>query len=687
MDGEETHLRFNVFTPSLRYNNDGVHPLNVPGIPEENLSLDPDLSPHQIHSRQTYNDNPRDTSHLIKLCTARELAMLQLMEDFTDLPNWPNKARNEAYMLMYRERALRRPLISEAAWQWCLSELKDKANYYHVMGIFNTLNVQIGMCKTDTAVPSELLDKLAEALAFDVESSEVDQNAHTTKQIDPALFPMIFDRSLVLHEAGRVETEDLYSEFGRGRQVSTQASRERRQPYRVEPIRETNNAARDVSLESQWLPFEVALDKGKGKEITKAYKITSYINNVHPRDQQDVYAAIQDLLPTAVSMWNEVLVYDNQPRFPRRINADVVSWLERPWKDLAWIKDPNLLRDPAVLASALSYIKKYVTQPHTLGGLTDTRPPAWEDLPAALLEEIVPKWCRDVASALVLKLDNEYYATREWKHPQPGVATTYQQWQSGHASDIVTPERPPPDPHRSADHQYYTVAIEKSLRAHGLQVIASASSLDLLPSDPRSKVEHPGSAWRRGGLENEHIVATVRVYYAVSNVVDPALAFRQCIPNDLPCGDHDPHVSRYLRHDGFNESFPLLTEGNGRSQRLGSVLLRSGRVIAWPNAGETRHEPFALHDISRPGHVRWLQLSLVDPHYRITSTRNVPPQQGHWWLPDALAVANLSQYKLPQEVIDIIVEHLVDWPMGMAEALRHKHTMDYERGEMSIPPL
>lgn len=66
-------------------------------------------------------------------------------------------------------------------------------------------------------------------------------------------------------------------------------------------------------------------------------------------------------------------------------------------------------------------------------------------------------------------------------------------------------------------------------------------------------------------------------------------------------------------------------------QDLGSVTTPQGRLLAFPNTLQHKVEPFELVDKSRPGHRRFLALWLVDPHYRICSTRNVPPQQESWW--------------------------------------------------------
>lgn len=56
-----------------------------------------------------------------------------------------------------------------------------------------------------------------------------------------------------------------------------------------------------------------------------------------------------------------------------------------------------------------------------------------------------------------------------------------------------------------------------------------------------------------------------------------------------------------------------------------------GRLLTFPNTLQHKVEPFELVDKSRPGHRRFLALWLVDPQYRVCSTRNVPPQQEHWW--------------------------------------------------------
>jgi hypothetical protein len=71
--------------------------------------------------------------------------------------------------------------------------------------------------------------------------------------------------------------------------------------------------------------------------------------------------------------------------------------------------------------------------------------------------------------------------------------------------------------------------------------------------------------------------------------------------------------------------------GGPAIQVLGSVNTPDGRLLTFPNVMQHRIEGVSLLDPSRPGRTRFLKLHLVDPHYRICSTRNVPPQRYDWW--------------------------------------------------------
>lgn len=104
--------------------------------------------------------------------------------------------------------------------------------------------------------------------------------------------------------------------------------------------------------------------------------------------------------------------------------------------------------------------------------------------------------------------------------------------------------------------------------------------------------------------------------------------------------------------------------------------------MAFPNALEHRISPFELADGTRNGRCRWLTLYLVGPHYRVCSTKNVPPQQHEWWAEAVGQQQQLSKEgRLPQEIVDQIMRETGEWPMGLEEALWHRAELVEEHNE------
>ena len=60
------------------------------------------------------------------------------------------------------------------------------------------------------------------------------------------------------------------------------------------------------------------------------------------------------------------------------------------------------------------------------------------------------------------------------------------------------------------------------------------------------------------------------------------------------------------------------------------MVCTEGRLVTFPNTVQHRVAPFALADPTKPGHRKILALFLIDPHRRVISTANVPPQQAEW---------------------------------------------------------
>ena len=195
----------------------------------------------------------------------------------------------------------------------------------------------------------------------------------------------------------------------------------------------------------------------------------------------------------------------------------------------------------------------------------------------------------------------KFERTRVVVHPEPDIAT-YEEWKP---KDSV-------------------FRLEEEFKEKGLQVIVKLSSIELTPEKP----DYLGGSWHLEGMLNEGIVATAIYYYDVDNVTESRISFSQeNLVDQIYYGvayeqdDHDPIAVTFGIEDP--------REGHA-NQEIGSIATRQGRLIAFPNTLRHKVQPFSLLDITKPGHRRYLVLWLVDPHYRMVSTANVPPQQMSW---------------------------------------------------------
>jgi hypothetical protein len=124
----------------------------------------------------------------------------------------------------------------------------------------------------------------------------------------------------------------------------------------------------------------------------------------------------------------------------------------------------------------------------------------------------------------------------------------------------------------------------------------------------------------------------------------------------------------YGFHEDFqNQNNELIT------QELGSVVSKEGRIITFPNTLQHQVSPFSLADPSKPGHRKILALFLVDPHLRIISSANVPPQREDW-RPETQKCGEGAQQVLDGEAVNSIT---------MEEAKAYRFELMAERGLQS----
>ncbi|KAI0455134.1 hypothetical protein F5B21DRAFT_514247 [Xylaria acuta] len=240
----------------------------------------------------------------------------------------------------------------------------------------------------------------------------------------------------------------------------------------------------------------------------------------------------------------------------------------------------------------------------------------------------------------------------------------YYEWNNAHRI-LTWPEPDDYDPGRAR-----SAEMRPNLRAmfpDGLQVIFKLANIHLSPSNP----EYGGGSLHIEGALNDRIVATALYYYDCENITESVLTLHHPVDAEelrmIPRQGESESLQRWL---GISTDDPSL-------QRLGRVITRQGRLLAFPNALAHQVQPFKLADNSRPGHRKILAMFLVDPHIRVLSTSVVPPQRKDWWAREIRKIGPLGA--VPTEIFDLIIEFVDGFPMSWEDALATRETLMRER--------
>ncbi|KAJ5560642.1 hypothetical protein N7513_003041 [Penicillium frequentans] len=235
-----------------------------------------------------------------------------------------------------------------------------------------------------------------------------------------------------------------------------------------------------------------------------------------------------------------------------------------------------------------------------------------------------------------------------------------------------------PDP---LHHDHTPVRLEQAFEKDGLQVVVEIKRIELTPENP---VYSGDPHFHTEGLRNEHIVASSIYTVETKNVTQPRLAFEH--EDKIHATELECKVPEALATVLDVDDWQMYEERPPRAlHNFGSIPIVEGRLLSWPNTYRSKQEPFRLKDPSQPGNMTLITLRLVDPHYRICSTQNVPPQQHDWWAATARQAANLDS-RLPPELANSVMDQ-TDWfPMFLVEArrLRERFHDDHERVRKTI---
>ncbi|KFA54266.1 hypothetical protein S40293_07830 [Stachybotrys chartarum IBT 40293] len=602
-----------------------------------------------------------------EMLLVREAAMMIVMDQLSEKPLWYEKVHDNSIADKWIEEGLAIPvqplydtitrgkirerlgsdityprrlptLLNRQCMEYCIQELRAKAEYYKKTGLIPTLDASATVVKSDVLVDKQLHEQLQAAFATLQKDQAASPDWHPKTDgkvqnlLHPSMYPLVYGKSRVFQEEV-VGVEDAIDRWaGKGTVIRTQPAYDTRGGALLDAP-----AGNLWSATYQWLPSNVKFqDDG-------SVRFTSYINNLHPVKYRSIYRVLEKLIEKALPAWDLcVAPYEGgsvasssagrtQPRFPMPDKPDDLNdenW-DPPFDNMEW------------------------------------------PLPE---EEASQTQAEDDAASSAAGTDDEEQDEEEEEFDERDSEGN---WLGGTKREIhwqktrtaVQPEPP------AFEAWNYGVKPGMSLREKfkDLQVIVKMASIELTPEKP----DFPQGSWHVEGLLNEKIVGTALYYLDSENITTSHLDFR------MQTDHYQTELMELVGQDRFSW-LQLVYGTNLRNapclQNYGSVETKQGRLVAFPNTFQHRVSPFELKDKTKPGHRRFIAIWLVDPLTRIISTANVPPQQQNWWLDQAFGKLRVPDAnKVPQPIAKLILERA---PGDKIEALQAA-----ANGRRELPPV
>ncbi|KAK8903643.1 hypothetical protein QC760_008108 [Botrytis cinerea] len=257
--------------------------------------------------------------------------MMSLTNFLTDITDWHIGSFNDKDIAIWHEMAMKNRLISEKAWEWCLAELRDKARLFRTTNRVPALDARACVSKSYITVPQPLKRELCTAIEelraqFDNNDWQIcPWDQQVVNLIDPSLYPLVYGKTKVLLDGGKVGLNGFSKSYGQG--ITTEIPRVHPKGSNVAgaahglekygvPFYLDENLYR-WSTNYQWLPCEVKFDGNSATSV----RITSYINNLHPVKNKAIYGMIEQLIQLVIEPWNDCLLKGEHGRVPIRIRT------------------------------------------------------------------------------------------------------------------------------------------------------------------------------------------------------------------------------------------------------------------------------------------------------------------------------------------------------------------------------
>ncbi|GME29036.1 uncharacterized protein LTHEOB_9410 [Neofusicoccum parvum] len=406
--------------------------------------------------------------------TVRERRMLDFITLITDKPEWHRKVFDDQIVSKWKSEACRYDqtsqddFLSNAMFDYCMSELREKAATYEEKGLVAVMDAEATVVKSDSAVPESLRQSLLKGVRPLEEVPDRCKDWHPGSDqkvldlVHPSLFPVVYGRSRAL-PSGRVPLKDCARSIGLGEAIPEHGL-------------DDTEFSKDVSWGNpsssmkpwgnyQWLPTQI--DFAEDGRPT----IASYINNLHPRTHDGLYEILEQFVDKSIPLWNECLSW-----FHSRIRINIEGTSDEDW----------------VLPEGVKWNRPAIDDSDDMGN--DAR-------------------------------SDEEMDDREWAE-EHGFGDDYRDWWEGNR----VLEQPEPGSFKPFSETLQApgaraIDLKSDFKASGLQVIFKLANIHLTPEKP----EYSASNWHVEGALNEHICATAIYYYDSENVTDSFLGFRQSV--------------------------------------------------------------------------------------------------------------------------------------------------------------
>ncbi|KAJ6256006.1 hypothetical protein Dda_9300 [Drechslerella dactyloides] len=241
--------------------------------------------------------------------TLREINMVQAMNQITDKVEWTVKMRDPQITEKWKAEMKAQLNFTDNMFDWCLEELKDKAEQLEDENFLVALDGDV--CKSDTMISEEIRRKINDAVQELEDIPEKLKDWHPGSDglvldiVHPSLFPLVYSVSRILKDR-TINIENCIENAGTG--VAWEANGGDAPMEKLKGRLRVPNA---WSKRFQWLPADISLHRdeatGERTMLIAPNRFESYINNLHPR-HTELYRLIEHVIAKSIPMWSQTLI-------------------------------------------------------------------------------------------------------------------------------------------------------------------------------------------------------------------------------------------------------------------------------------------------------------------------------------------------------------------------------------------